>query len=292
MTRKGIPLKLSRLSKLIVMAMSLAVFCLAAPLAQAKSAKLDGQLIAAATTKGSKVEAPILLTEKSAKKLKLRSPIATLLTKASKSVPAPNPTGSGTVQIAPGTLRAGDELAGKAKLKGKRKALMPKLKGKKLQVTARESRFSVEELTNALVALYEQVGALGLRVGALETGLADLRAEVEALKAKDASLQGQLDSLLAQITSLETALDALTSVVGGLPTAAELQAVIDSIAALQGELDALEAAVDLLPTDADITDLQNQIDTIDGQLTTLQSDVNGLLADVAVLCTLPVTCPA
>ena len=117
-----------------VLAGALAVLALAAPAAEAKG-RLDGQLIGAATTSGSKVEAPILLTEKSAKQLKLRTPLATLTTKASKSLLAPNPFGEGTVQILPGTLRAGDELAGKAKLKGNAKALMPKLKAQKLEVT-------------------------------------------------------------------------------------------------------------------------------------------------------------
>ncbi|HEX6116798.1 MAG TPA: hypothetical protein VFY99_06820 [Solirubrobacterales bacterium] len=256
----------------------------AVPAAEAKQAKLDGQLIAGATTAGSKVEAPILLTEESAKKLKLRSPLATLTTKASATLPAPNPLGEGVVQIAAGTLRAGDELAGKAKLKGNRKALMPKLKGKKLEVTSRESRFSVEELTDALVALYSQVGALGLRVDALESDLAQLRTDLEAMKAQNASLQGQINSLITQITDLDAALDALTSVVGGLPTAAQLQAVIDSVTALQGELDALDAVVGTLPTDTDITNLQNQINTINGTLTTLSGTVTGLQTDVTALC--------
>ncbi len=221
----------------------IALLFVAAPAAEAKQAKLDGQLIGGATTAGSKVEAPILLTEKSAKKLKLRSPLATLTTNASKTLPAPNPLGEGVVQIAPATLRAGDELLGKAKLTGSRKALMPKLKGSGLQVTGRESRFTVDELTDALVALYQQVGALGLRVDALEVGLVQLRADLEALRAENQSLQGQINGLLADIADLEASLAALNSVVGGLPTAAQLQAVIDNVAALQAELDALETQV-------------------------------------------------
>ena len=262
------------------------MLALAAPAAEAKG-KLDGQLIGAATTSGSKVEAPILLTEKSAKQLKLRTPLATLTTKASKSLLAPNPMGEGTVQILPGTLRAGDELAGKAKLKGNAKALMPKLKAQKLEVTSRESRFSVDELTDALVALYGQVGALSLRVTELEAGLASLRAELEALKAENQSLQGQINGLLSQIADLDAALDALTSVVGGLPTAAQLQAVIDSVEDLQDQLDALEALIPGLATDADITNLQGQITTLSGQLTTLSGTVTGLQTDVSALCAAP-----
>lgn len=238
-----------------------AVLALAAPAAEAKG-KLDGQLIAAATTSGSKVTAPILLTEKSAKQLKLRSPLATLTTKASQKLQAPSPTGQGTVQIAAGTLRAGDALTGKGKLKGSKKAMMPKLKGSNLAVTGRESAYSVDELTGALVALYQQVGALGIRVTELETGLASLRAELEALKAQNASLEGQINSILTQITNLDAALDALTTLVGGLPTQAQLDAVIQSIDDLQSQLDAL-GIDDIDGLQSELTDLQSQITALD-----------------------------
>jgi uncharacterized phage infection (PIP) family protein YhgE len=276
---------------------ALALLVFAAP-AQAKQAKLDGQLIAAAATKGSKVTAPILLTEKSAKKLKLRSPLATLTIKASRTLPAPSPTGQGTVQISPSTLRAGDALVGKAKRKGKGKALMPMLAGSKLTVTSRESRYSVEELTDALTALYGQVSALGLRVDALESGLATLQAQLDQLRRDQQGLQDEIDSLITQITNLQGLLDDLTNVVNGLPTMADLQAALAAITQLQADLDTLEALIPGLATDAELaavqTALQGQITTINGQLTTITGQVNGLIADVNVLCGLPIVggvCP-
>ncbi len=109
-----------------------ALLMLAAPSAQAKSAALDGTLVANASKAGSKVEAPVLFSSQSAKKLKLRSPLATLVLKGSKGVPVPNPSGAGTVNVLPETLRSGDEIDGTGKLKGSAKKLMPKVKAGKL----------------------------------------------------------------------------------------------------------------------------------------------------------------
>ncbi len=255
----------------LLAAAAIALFGAAA--AEAKQTKLDGRLVAGAVTKGSKVSAPVLLSEKTAKKLKLRSPLATLTTKGSKTIPAPNPAGSGTIEVAPSTMRSGDALTGRAKLKGSAKKLMPKIKGKRLEITDRESAYSVDELTAAVVALYQQVGALGLRVDTLETSFDELRAELEQLKAQNAALAAQIDAQMAQMAALETALDDLTSIVDGLPTQADLDAVIADIADLQADL----AALDDLVTDP-TTGLQAQLDGLDSELTTIQGDVAGLLA--------------
>jgi chaperonin cofactor prefoldin len=258
----------------------LAAIAIAAPGAMAKQASLDGQLMGDAAKRGSKVEAPVLLSQRSAKQLKLRSPLATLSFKASRSVPVPNPQGAGQVSVAPDTLRSGDRISGKGKLKGSAKKLMPIVKAGRLTVTDRESAYSVDELTAAVAALYQQVGALGLRVDALEDSLADVIAELERLKAKDASLTGQINSLITQLTDLETALQDLTSLVGGLPTAAQLNQALADIAELQNALDNLGIA--------DVAGLQT---TLNG----LQTQINGLVADVNVLCGLPIVggvCPA
>jgi chaperonin cofactor prefoldin len=239
----------------------LAVLAIAAPGALAKQATLSGQLIGDAAKRGSKVEAPVLLSEKSAKQLKLRSPLATLSFKASRSVPVPNPQGAGHVSVAPDTLRSGDRISGKGKLKGSAKKLMPIVKAGSLTVTDRESAYSVDELTAAVADLYQQVGALGLRVDALEDSLADVIAELERLKAQDASLAGQINTLITRLTNLETALEDLTGLVGGLPTAAQLQAVIDDIADLQAELAGLGIG--------DVAGLQGALDTLTGQMTDL-----------------------
>jgi prefoldin subunit 5 len=274
---------------------AVAIALLGATAAEAKQAKLNGQLVAGAVTKGGKVQAPVLLSEKTAKKLKLRSPLATLTTKGSKTIPAPNPAGGGTVEVAPSTLRAGDSLTGKAKLKGSAKKLMPTIKGSKLEITDRESAYSVDELTAAIVDLYRAFGALSLRVDALETTLVSVQQQLEELKQQNAGLAAQIDSILGDIADLEGALAALQTVVGGLPTQAQLQAVIDDVTSLQSSLAALQATVDGLED----ADFQGQIDALETDLGTLQTQVNGVAADINFLCgnagllvVLGASCPA
>jgi prefoldin subunit 5 len=272
----------------VLLISGIALLALSAPAAQAKGAKLDGQLVAAAATKGSKVTAPILLSDKTAKKLKLKSPLATLTTKKSQMLPAPNPAGEGTVQIAAGTLRAGDAMAGKVKTSGSKKALVPKLKGSKLQVTSRESRYSVDELTDALTALYAQVGALGLRVTNLELNVAQIRQELEEVKEQNGSLEGQIEDLLAQLTDLEGVVADLEDLIGTLPTAQDLQDALDAIADLEDAVEAIEALLPGLATDADITALQNSLNALDGELDSLTTDVTALQDTVDILCALPI----
>jgi uncharacterized protein YoxC len=259
----------------------LAVFAIAAPGAMAKQAALDGQLIGDASKAGSKVVAPVLLTGQSAKKLKLRSPLATLSMKASKGVPVPNPTGAGIVTVTPDTLRSGDEIDGKGKLKGSSKKLMPIVKAGSLNVTDRESAYSVDELTAAVVGLFSRVGALELKVADLESAISGIRAELEELKRQNSGLSGQINSILGQLNSLTTQLNSLTSLVNGLPSAAALNQALADIAALQADLNALEAVVN---------DPTTGLAALQTQLTTLQGDVTDLLAlceppsAVAALC--------
>ena len=276
---------------LFAIAAFVAMFVFVVPHADAKRAKLGGQLVGDAQAKGSKVTAPILLSQSTAKKLKLDSALATLKTKRSTQLSAPNPTGTGTVKIGADTLRSGDELAGKAKVKGNREAVIPKVAGSKLSVKDRESAFSVDELTAALVALYSQVNALTVRVNDLEDALQSqidaLRAELEALKAENASLAGQINSILTQLTSLESALGTLETTVTGLvgdlaDVDTALTGLQNQLTTLAGELDALEAIVGPLGVD---------VDTLQTQVGTLQGQVTGLLADVSLLCTaFPLVC--
>lgn len=294
-----------RLGRVGVPVAALCVLAIAAPSAAAKQAPLGGQLIGDAAKRGGKIEAPVLLSGQSAKKLGLRSPLATLSLKASKKVPAPNPTGSGKVTVGAETLRSGDRIDGKGKLKGSAKKLMPVVRGSGIEVVERESAYSLDELTAALVALFQRVGALELRVNDLETSLnsqiADLRAEIERLKAKDASLEGQINSVLTQLTTLQTQLQdtiddlaALTSTVGGLPTDADLLVLQGQINTLSSNLTSglanLQTQVNALPTNAQMTTaITNAINTLDadlqGQINTLNTTVSGLATDVGLLCT-------
>lgn len=245
-------------------AASLAIAGFAAPAAEAKKAKLDGQLIAPAISKGKKVEASVLLSKKSAKKLKLGSPIATLVLKGNKTLKAPSPTGNGKVGITADSLRSGDQVKGRAKMNGKqRKKLMPKLKAQKVNVKSRESRYSVDELTDALVGLFGNVNVLSKRLGELTTSvnasIADLQAQIDELKEGNLNLQAQLDAITAQLAALETGLAALESELNNLS--------IDDIDGLQAELTALET--DITALEGDVASLCSSINLIPGGSCTL-----------------------
>lgn len=247
-------------------AASLAIAAFAAPAAEAKKAKLDGQLVAPAISKGKKVEASVLLSQKSAKKLKLGSPIATLVLKAKKSLKAPSPSGKGKVEISPDSLRSGDQVKGRGKLKGKQgKKLVPKVKAKKLKVKSRESRYSVDELTDALIGLFGNVNALSKRLDDLTTSvkssLADLQAQIDELKEDNQNLQVQLDAITAQLPALETRL-----------------------AALEAELAALSTQVDGL--DSAVSQLGVQVATLETQVANLEADVATLCGDLGLACSL------
>jgi predicted nucleic acid-binding Zn-ribbon protein len=258
-----------------------AVLGLVAPTAQAAKPKLDGQLIAPLATKGNKIEAPVLLTSKSAKSLGVGKALATVTTKASKKLKAPNPYGKGQIEVAAETLRPGDRLKGRGKLKGKADKLMPKVKGTKLKIASRESRFSNDELADAIIALANQLNALSLRVDQLE---ATLLAELAALKAQLDGLP-DIDALLAQIEALEASLNSLTGRVDGLET--DLDGALDDIATLQSQVTTLQSTVGSLQSSVgtlqtQMATVQGQILTIQGQITTIQGQITTICSDAAL----------
>ena len=241
------PVRIRAAAPLCALAALFIGFAVFAPAAEAKKGKLEGQIIGDAVEKKNKVEAPVLLSSKSAKKLKLRSPMALLVTKGAKKLKAPDPQGGGKIVVTADTLRAGDTVKGKAKTKGSTKKPMPKLKAKRMKIAERSSAYSVDELTAAVVALYQ-------RVALLEGSLGDVIIELEQIKQQNTSLTEQVNSLLTQLTSLQSTLDSL-------PTAAQLQQALTEIAGLKDDLAAL--GVD--------------VDGLEGQL-------NALAADVTLLC--------
>ena len=266
--------------------------------AMAAKGKLDAQLIAPIATKGKQVRAPVLLSDKSAKKLKTGKVLATLTIKRSKKLKAPSPYGAGQVRVAADSLRPGDRLKGKAKSRRSRAGLMAKVKAKKAKISSRESRFSNDELADGLYALATQLAALTLRVDELEatflTELAALKKQLDDLAARFPDLEAQIDEILAQLAALESGigalqddLDALTGRVGDLETGlADAEA---AIAALQGQIDLLNT---------NLTDLTGEVGGLDAtlqatqdELDALQAEVLALEADVNLLCmALPLTC--
>lgn len=265
--------------------------------AEARKAPLDAQLLAPPQVKGKKVTAPVLVSQRTAKKLKLGSPVAVFVTKSAKKLRAPNPLGPGRVQIRARTLRAGDELRGRAKLKGKPDKLLPKVKGMNFKVKSRESAFSVDELTAAVVALAGQLNALSLRMDELEKSmlseLAKLRAELEALALKFPELQAQIDEILAKLDALEsgladlqTQIDALTGTVTGLES--DMAAVQTTISGLQGDVASLQT--DLATLEGTVGTLSTDLDKVESDLATLDTRVTALESDVAALCAAMAVC--
>ena len=281
----------------------LLLLALVAPQAEAKSAKLDAQLVGNAVAKGSKVTAPVLLSSSTAKKLKVDSALATLTMKRSAQLNAPAPSGTGTYQIGAETLRSGDNLTGKAKLKGSRAAIIPTLAGSKLSVKSRESAYSVDELTNLVVTLFGQLNSLTIRVDALEDDfqlqLDALRAELEALKAQNASLTGQINSILAQLGTLQTTVNGLQTTIAGITgqlgtLTTQLNGLQTQITTLAGQLTGLQTDLDALEAlvgGVNVANLQTTVNGLVTQVGTLQTTVNGLVTDVGILCGIPIVNP-
>lgn len=257
-TRPGVRSRPGMLAAGVAAALTVGV--LAVPAAEARKTKLDGQLIAPAISKGKRVKAAVLLSQKSARKLKLDTPLATLVVRASKTIKAPNPAGKGKVKIPADSLRPGDHVKGRGKAKGKRK-LIPKVRAKRLKVKSRESRYSVDELTDALLFLFGQLYALSNRFdefsASVQATLADLQAQIDVLKDQD--LQAQIDAMLARLAALEAGLAALEA----------------DVAALSTQVGDLENAV---------TQLQADVATLESEVDALEADVNALCADPLLVC--------
>jgi ABC-type transporter Mla subunit MlaD len=289
-----------RIAIVAVLAASTAV----APAAQARTAIVDGHVIAAPSANGKRVSVPLLLTTRSERRLRLRRGIVrvTLPRRAAMSAP-----GAGGAAVAPAALRVGDRLRGRARLTRRsverlRKRAIPKLALRRARIVARASSLGnddllrmIRQLDSRLTALSRRVDemgsstsaqlsglrrdldALSARTGLLESGLGSLGGSLDDLIERIDLLEGivdpelltalraDVDSLLGRVGSLEGITDGLTGSLGGLSgTVGGLQS---SLGEIQGQLDPLLTNVDALTERMDDADaVLAQVPTILGQV--------------------------
>jgi len=144
----------------------------AKPAAKAKSAPIAGQVIAAPTIAKGKARIPVLLSERSGRRL--RVDIVRVIVSSRASISVPRPLGAGRMTIKANTLRTGDAVKGRVRFT--RKALkrsVPALKMKGLRVTSRENAFSNRELVEAIQFLAGQISFVSGRLDRQILGGAD-----------------------------------------------------------------------------------------------------------------------
>jgi uncharacterized phage infection (PIP) family protein YhgE len=194
------------------------------------------------------------LSQASARKAKLRSPLGIALVSRTASIPAPG----GSVK--PGDLHLGDSFAAKIKTsRSLRNAAYPRLTPKGFRVTKRGTTLSND-------ALYALVGQLRKDLDGLQAyvlgELARLGGLLNGLTSQATTTHSQLDSLTSTLNTVSSGLTQLQTAVGNLP------------ANVQSELDALTAQVASLQSTA--SSLQSQLTSATGSITTLQGLLSGI----------------
>jgi uncharacterized phage infection (PIP) family protein YhgE len=279
---------------------AVAAVTIVVPSASAKTTRVEGHVIAPPTAKGKRTSVPLLLTERSERRLKLRRGIVRVLVAPRARLSAPGPGGKGSVTLTPSALQAGDRVQAVAKLSRKqvkrlRKRSVPAFAVRRVSVVARASSLSNDDLARMIAELDARLTALSQRVDGMAASNADqfasLRSDLDSLAARTgvlessfASLGGSLDELLARIDLLEGLVDpellaalqddvdsllgrtgALEGVTGGLTT---------SLAGLTGTVGGLETSLDAI--DSQLDPLLTTVDSLSGRL----DDADGVLAQV------------
>jgi hypothetical protein len=288
--------------KLLSLALCLGALAIVPVSAQAATVPLKGHVVGSAYVAGSKAAVPILLSQASARRARLRSPLGIALVSRTASIPAVG----GAVK--PGGLRLGDSFAAKVRTsKTLRKAAYPRLSLRGIRVTRRGSTLSNAELyalvgklrtdldgfqayvlgelarLNGLIAgLTSQVTTTGSRLDTLtatlssvSSGLSQIQSLVGTLPA---NVQSQLDSLVSQVGGLQATASSLQS---------QLNAATGSISTLQGLLSGISTPGQLSGALTDISSLQGQVGTLTGSVGGLATQINGvggLQDDVDSLC--------
>jgi hypothetical protein len=245
------------------------------PAADARMAKLKGQVVGQpyAAKKGTVV--PVLLVPKSAKRARLVSCVGALKVSAKRVRAARGQ------RIATTRLRIGDVVQTRTRVS--RAARRPgywRIRTRKLNVTKRSGTLSPAELEELIAGLRGDLTRLTQavvdlaayttsRFGAVDADIASLRSDLNALRAEFTALAAQVSAVSAQLTALEASLqaqiDALTGELAGFE--AQLQDVVDDIAALN----------------AAVASLGTQLATLQGQVTTLTTNLAALSATVSAL---------
>ncbi len=243
---------------------------------------LKGQVVGSTFAAGSATVVPVLLDARSARRAKLRTPLARLLVPRGWKVRAP-----GRTTLVSQHLRAGDAFRVRVTVPRRRNgAAYPVLRprARTLVVTRRGTALSAAELQEHVAALYGYVNGLASyivrefaalhgQVAGLRGDLAGLRGSLAALQARvdglEAGFQAQLDQLIARVTALETQLASIT---------AQLSQLSSDVSALQAQLAGI-APGDLAGALSDIAALQALVGGVD--VSALSSSLNSLSSSTA-----------
>jgi hypothetical protein len=265
---------------------AVAAVALAVPSASAKTTRIDGQVIAPPGAKGKRTSVPLLLTERSERRLKLRKGIVRVLVGPRARLSAPGPGGHGSVKLTPSALQAGDRVRAVAKLSRKqvarlRKRSVPAFAVRRVTVVARASSLSNDDLARMVAELDARLTALSRRVDGLAASnaaqMAALRGDLDSLTARTGALEtgfatfgSSLDSLLARMDLLE-----------GLVDPELLASLSDDVDSLLGRADALEGTTGGLTASLSgltgtVGGLQTSLTAAQGQLGPLLTTVDGL----------------
>jgi hypothetical protein len=218
-----------------VVALVAALLAVLAPGAEARSVRISGQVIAPPLkAKGGRVSVPVLLTAASQRRLKLRQPIARLLIKRTRQVRVPAAVTSRSVQAA--ELRPGDELRARVKRRRQRSAGTVSMRASGVRVVHRESFFSVDELTGAVLALSRQVTSLSARVAALAADIAELQRVLGLPTTGGGGGPVDLSSILDRLDALEADVNDLQALVGALQGTGTLSQQVADLQDAVGDL--------------------------------------------------------
>jgi hypothetical protein len=279
------------------------VAALVAPVsAQAGTVPVKGQVVGSAYAAGGKSAVPVLLSQVSARRAHLKSPLGIALMSPAASIPAPG----GSLKAS--ALRLGDSISARLRTsKSLRSSAYPRFAARGLRVTRRGATLSNAELYALVAKLQNQLDGFQSYVLGELSRLGNL---IGGLTSQGASTRSQLDSLTSTLNTVSSGLTQLQTAVGNLP--ANVQSEIDaltsqvqalqsvastlqsqlgsatsSIATLQGLLSGITTPGQLSTALNNISTLQSQLASLSGLVGSLSSQINGaggVAADVSALC--------
>lgn len=288
--------------------------------APAKPLPLSATVLAAPTVSKGKVTIPVLLEQRSERRV--GASVVRLLFKSRAKLAIPGPNGRTRTKVPAASIRTGDWLRGKARLgqrarsrkrgsRNGRNTATPSLTALRFAIIRRESTYSLDELTQLVLGLARtvaelserldrltadtrasisrllaEIGDLKSRVDQLETGLGDLRGALEAL---DSALTARIDGLADDVTGLRSDLEALQTQVASLTT--RLTSLEGAVEGLEDDLGALGSQVSALS--GSMGALASRVDTLESGLADLTSRIDdvegqlislpGALSDISAL---------
>jgi len=272
----------------LILATVAVLLCLALPTAaQGRAKTLDGHVIAPPSVSKSRVSVPVLLTERSERRLRLGKAVVRVVIPRKTKLSAPAPTGRGKVKIGASALRAGDQLKAAVSISRKqlrrlRKRAVPALKVKRPRVPRRASALSTDELMRVVESLAAQLSALSGRVDGLaaltDSQFRSLLVRIQAVEARVTALETALGNLELSVADLLDRLDLLEA---SLPDPAQLAQLVSDVQSLLTRVTALEALTSTLGNNLSaltttVTSQQSAISALQGQVTPLMTEVTSL----------------